>query len=155
MERMISFGKDGAELPSTKLVMRYYKASSENNGPKSNVSYGDVWTEYHEMTWESIEAVAKHKVHHKSCLRSTTLCFSKLMQRVDAHFSYGIANNLVIQNISIASTGLILLRQNYQTHEILKYTLCMVLEFLQKDHMFINCPFKHVNLYKGVPPCPT
>ena len=95
MERMISFGKDGAELPSTKLVMRDYKASSENNGlTKSNVSCGDVWTEYHEMTWESIEAVADHKVHHRSCLRSATLCFSKLMQRQDAHFSYGIAENL-------------------------------------------------------------
>ena len=80
MERMISFGKDGAELPSTKLVMRDYKVSSENNGPKSNVSRGDVWTEYHEMTWESIEAVSNHKVHHRSYLRSATLCFSKLMQ---------------------------------------------------------------------------
>ena len=107
------------------------------------------------MTWESIETIVDHKVHHKSCLTSATLCCSKLMHRVDAHFSYGIADNLVIQNISIASTGLILLRQNCQTHQILKYTLCMVLECLQKDHMFINHPFKHVNLYKGVPPCPT
>lgn len=94
--RIISFGKDAAELPSSELVMKDYMTSSKNNDlTKSNVSCGDVWTEYHEMAWESIEAVADHKVYTaETVLDLLHFVAPRLMQRGDTHFSYGIADNL-------------------------------------------------------------
>eukprot|EP01018_Ginkgo_biloba_P007414 Gb_12803 [translate_table: standard] len=94
--RMISFGKDAAELPSSMLVMGDYKAASTSNSlVQPNVSCGDVWTEYHEMSRESVEAVAEHKVYTAgTVLDLLHFVAPKMMRRGDAHFSYGIADNL-------------------------------------------------------------
>uniref|UniRef100_A0A0D6R316 phospholipid:diacylglycerol acyltransferase n=1 Tax=Araucaria cunninghamii TaxID=56994 RepID=A0A0D6R316_ARACU len=94
--RIMSFGKDAAGVPSSELVMRDYKATSENNSLiKSNVSCGDIWTEYHEMSWGSIKAIAEHKVYTAgTVLDLLHYVAPKMMQRGDAHFSYGIADNL-------------------------------------------------------------
>ncbi|KAH9320941.1 hypothetical protein KI387_015580 [Taxus chinensis] len=94
--RIISFGKDAAELPSAEIEMRDYKAASEYNSLiNSNVSCGDVWTEYHDMSWESIKAIADHKLYTAgSIIDLLHYVAPKMMQRGDAHFSYGIADNL-------------------------------------------------------------
>lgn len=94
--RIISFGKDAAELPSSEIEMKDYKVSPEDNSlVKSNASCGDVWTEYQEMSWESIKAIAEHKVYTAGTILDLLhFVAPKLMQRGDAHFSYGVAENL-------------------------------------------------------------
>ncbi|KAL4195888.1 hypothetical protein AMTRI_Chr04g243330 [Amborella trichopoda] len=94
--RIISFGKDIAEAHSSKIERKDFKeAVKDNNLGHSNVSCGDVWTEYQEMTWDSVKAVADYKVYTAgSLLDLLHFVAPKMMQRGDAHFSYGIADNL-------------------------------------------------------------
>lgn len=55
----------------------------------------DVWTEYHEMGLEGINAVAEYKVYTAgSIVDLLQYVAPKMMARGSTHFSYGIADNL-------------------------------------------------------------
>ncbi|KAM7277194.1 hypothetical protein ACFE04_019060 [Oxalis oulophora] len=78
--RMISFGKDVAE------------DAVKGNKFGNNC---DVWTEYHEMGVSGIKAVADYKVYTAgSILDLLNFVAPKLMARGDAHYSYGISQDL-------------------------------------------------------------
>ncbi|KAH7679905.1 Diacylglycerol O-acyltransferase protein [Dioscorea alata] len=94
--RIISFGKDVAEVPSAQIEMIDFRdAVKGNNLAHSNGSCGDVWTEYHEVGWGGVQAVSDYKVYTAgSILDLLRFVAPKMMQRGSAHFSYGIADNL-------------------------------------------------------------
>nr|CAD1825091.1 unnamed protein product [Ananas comosus var. bracteatus] len=94
--RMISFGKDVAEASSSKIErMDFRDAVKGYSYAHLNVSCSDIWTEYHELGWGGIKAVADYKVHTAgSILDLLQFVAPKMMNRGNAHFSYGIADNL-------------------------------------------------------------
>ncbi|XP_058108548.1 phospholipid:diacylglycerol acyltransferase 1 isoform X2 [Magnolia sinica] len=94
--RIISFGKDVAETHSSEIErIEFRDAVKGNYMAHSNVSCGDVWTEYNEMGWGGITAVADYKVYTAgSVLDLLHFVAPRMMQRGDAHFSYGVADNL-------------------------------------------------------------
>lgn len=92
--RIISFGKDVAEAPSSKIKRVDFRDAVKGNN-LTNRSKCDVWTEYHEMGFEGIKAIADYKVYTAgSILDLLHFVAPKLMSRGSAHFSYGIADNL-------------------------------------------------------------
>ncbi|XP_042448072.1 phospholipid:diacylglycerol acyltransferase 1-like [Zingiber officinale] len=94
--RIISFGKNVAETPSAKLKQTDFRdAIKGNNVAHSNSSCREIWTEYHEMGWAGIKAVADFKVYTAgSLLDLLHFVAPKMMQRGSAHHSYGIADDL-------------------------------------------------------------
>ncbi|CAL9779099.1 unnamed protein product [Musa acuminata subsp. burmannicoides] len=94
--RIISFGKDIAETPSAKIEQNDFRdAVKGNNVAHSNVSCREIWTEYHELGWAGIKAVADYKVYTASSLIDLlNFVAPKMMQRGSAHFSHGIADDL-------------------------------------------------------------
>ncbi|KAJ4816588.1 phospholipid:diacylglycerol acyltransferase [Rhynchospora pubera] len=94
--RMISFGKDIAEAPATEIdQIDFRDAEKGNNIAHSNGSCGDTWTEYHEMGWRGIKAVADYNVYTTGSLVDLlSFVAPKMMQRGSAHYSYGIADDL-------------------------------------------------------------
>ncbi|ONK66150.1 uncharacterized protein A4U43_C06F4650 [Asparagus officinalis] len=94
--RLISFGKDVAEMPSSKIErIDFRDAIKGNNIAHSSASCRDTWTEYHELGWGGIKAVADYKAYTAdSVLDLLHFVAPKMMQRGSAHFSYGIAENL-------------------------------------------------------------
>ena len=61
----------------------------------ANTSCRDVWTEYHDMGFGGIKAVAEYKVYTAgSILDLLHFVAPKMMERGSAHFSYGIADDL-------------------------------------------------------------
>ncbi|XP_039123936.1 phospholipid:diacylglycerol acyltransferase 1 isoform X2 [Dioscorea cayenensis subsp. rotundata] len=94
--RIISFGKDVAEPPSSNIKrIDFRDAVKGNNFAHSNNSCHDVWTEYHEMGREGIQAVADYKSYTTSdVLDLLHFVAPKMMKRGGAHFSYGIADDL-------------------------------------------------------------
>ncbi|KAJ6795482.1 phospholipid:diacylglycerol acyltransferase 1 [Iris pallida] len=93
--RIISFGKAVAEIPSSEIErIDFRDAVKGNNIVHSNASC-DIWTEYHDLGWGGIKAVADYKVYTAgSILDLLNFVAPKMMQRGSAHFSYGIAENL-------------------------------------------------------------
>ncbi|GAY38476.1 hypothetical protein CUMW_037050 [Citrus unshiu] len=92
--RIISFGKDIAEAPSSHIDMIDFRGAVKGNSVANNTCR-DVWTEYHEMGYEGIKAVAEYKAYTaESILDLLHFVAPKLMARGSAHFSYGIADNL-------------------------------------------------------------
>lgn len=92
--RLISFGKDVAELHSSKLERLDFRGALKGRN-LANTSNCDVWTEYHEMGVEGIKAVTDYKTYTAdSILDLLHFVAPKMMKRGDAHFSYGIADNL-------------------------------------------------------------
>lgn len=60
-----------------------------------NSSCGEVWTEYDEMNRESIQKLAENKAYTiRTIIDLLRLVAPKMMQRAEAHFSHGIADNL-------------------------------------------------------------
>ncbi|XP_072978471.1 phospholipid:diacylglycerol acyltransferase 1 [Typha angustifolia] len=94
--RIISFGKDIAEASSSKIdQIDFRDAVKVNNVAHSSASCRDIWTEYHELGWGGIKAVADYKAYTAgSILDLLHFVAPKMMQRGSAHFSYGIADNL-------------------------------------------------------------
>ncbi|KAG0499687.1 hypothetical protein HPP92_004378 [Vanilla planifolia] len=94
--RLISFGKDVAEMPSSKIErIDFRDAVKGNNLAHTNASCRDVWTEYHELGWGGVQAVADCKAYTASSILDLFhFVAPKMMQRGSAHFSYGIAENL-------------------------------------------------------------
>ncbi|KAL3518476.1 hypothetical protein ACH5RR_021065 [Cinchona calisaya] len=90
--RMISFGKAASELPSPQLSTLVSKGSSFGT---ASISCGKVWTEYDKMSHEKIIRVAENKAFTaKTLIDLLRLVAPKLMQRAEAQFSHGIAENL-------------------------------------------------------------
>ncbi|KAJ8443826.1 hypothetical protein Cgig2_010290 [Carnegiea gigantea] len=92
--RLVSFGKDAAEAHSSKIEILDFKDAPKGNSiPNSTCQ--DVWTEYHDMGIPGIKAVADHKIYTAdSILDLLHYVAPKMMQRGDAHFSHGIADDL-------------------------------------------------------------
>ncbi|XP_059634781.1 phospholipid:diacylglycerol acyltransferase 1-like [Cornus florida] len=92
--RIISFGKDVAEIESSKIERMDFRGAVKGNN-LANTTCRDVWTEYHDMGIEGIKAVADYKVYTAgSILDLLHFVAPKMMKRGSAHFSYGIADNL-------------------------------------------------------------
>ncbi|KAJ4824782.1 Phospholipid:diacylglycerol acyltransferase 1 [Turnera subulata] len=90
--RLISFGKDLAELHSSNFERIEFRDAVKGNTPANHC---DIWTEYQEIGIGGIKAVADYKVYTAgSVLDLLHFVAPKLMARGDAHFSYGIADNL-------------------------------------------------------------
>lgn len=61
----------------------------------SNASCGEVWTEYDEMSRENIWKIAENKAYTTTSLIDLLRFVApKMMQRAEAHYSHGIAENL-------------------------------------------------------------
>lgn len=94
--RIISFGKDASKLPSSQLPnlgsKEFVHSTTSTN---SNMSCGEVMTEYDEISRESIRRVANNKAYTATSLIDLVRFVApKMMQRAEAHFSHGIAENL-------------------------------------------------------------
>uniref|UniRef100_A0A7C9EIQ3 phospholipid:diacylglycerol acyltransferase n=1 Tax=Opuntia streptacantha TaxID=393608 RepID=A0A7C9EIQ3_OPUST len=92
--RMISFGKDVAEVPSSEIERINFRGAPKGSSI-ANSSCRDVWTEYHDMGLEGVKAVADYKVYTGGEISNLLHYVApKMMARGDAHFSYGIAEDL-------------------------------------------------------------
>ncbi|MCO5567080.1 hypothetical protein L7F22_020765 [Adiantum nelumboides] len=93
--RLISFGKDVAELASHKVERRPFWNIRGGLPVSANLSCGDAWTEYHEISWESIQAVAEHKVFTAGNIADLLRYVAPaMMERGDSQFSHGVADDL-------------------------------------------------------------
>ncbi|CAK9186800.1 unnamed protein product [Ilex paraguariensis] len=94
--RIVSFGKAASELPSSRLPVIHSKEFSQTSAAtNSSASCGEIRTEYDEMSRESIRKVAENKAYTVSSLIDLLRFVApKMMQRAEAHFSHGIAENL-------------------------------------------------------------
>ncbi|KAI5059452.1 hypothetical protein GOP47_0025771 [Adiantum capillus-veneris] len=93
--RLVSFGKDVAELASHKIDRRPFQNIRGGLPVSANLSCGDAWTEYHEISWESIQAVAEHKVFTAGNIPDLLRYVAPaMMERGDSQFSHGIADDL-------------------------------------------------------------
>lgn len=60
-----------------------------------NSSCGEVWTEYDEVSRENIGKIAENKAYTvRTLFDLLRFVAPKMMQRAEAHFSHGIADNL-------------------------------------------------------------
>ncbi|KAI7730590.1 hypothetical protein M8C21_030150, partial [Ambrosia artemisiifolia] len=92
--RIISFGKDVAELHSSKVERVDFKGAVKGSN-FANKSCRDVWNEYHEMGVGGIKAVSDYKAFtSESVLELLQFVAPRMMKRGSAHYSYGIADNL-------------------------------------------------------------
>ncbi|XP_054822750.1 phospholipid:diacylglycerol acyltransferase 1-like [Prosopis cineraria] len=92
--RIISFGKDVAELHSSRLERLDFKGVDKGRN-LANSSHCDSWTEYHEMGVEGIKAVSDYKAYTADdIIDLLKFVAPKMMKRGNAHFSHGIADNL-------------------------------------------------------------
>lgn len=122
--RIVSFGKPASELPSSQLstlvskvvfhfILReiigaqlyrsfFFVMNCQNeflqevsSSSISNVSCGEVWTEYDEMSRESIRRVPENKTYTATTILDLLRFVApKMMQRAEAHYSHGIAEDL-------------------------------------------------------------
>ncbi|KAJ6368972.1 hypothetical protein OIU78_001359 [Salix suchowensis] len=95
--RIISFGKETLQLPSSQLPSvdtEEFLGTRTNRNTNSSCG-GEVWTEYDEMCRETIRKIAENKPYTaRTALDLLRFVAPKMMQRVDSHLSYGIADNL-------------------------------------------------------------
>lgn len=92
--RIISFGKSVAEAPSSEIERMDFRGATKGNN-LANATCKDVWTEYHDMGIPGVKAVADYKVYTAgSILDLLHYVAPKMMKRGDAHYSYGIADDL-------------------------------------------------------------
>ncbi|KAK4483680.1 hypothetical protein RD792_010881 [Penstemon davidsonii] len=92
--RLLSFGKDVADLHSSEIEMVDFRGAIKGNN-LANITCRDVWTEYHDMGIGGVKAVADYKVYTaNSILDLLHFVAPKMMKRGDEHFSYGIADDL-------------------------------------------------------------
>ncbi|KAF9587320.1 hypothetical protein IFM89_001068 [Coptis chinensis] len=107
--------------PFFKRVLERRKKSPKGQGQaqiKHSSSCGEVWTEYDEMSKESIREVAGKKAYTaKSFLDLLRFVAPKMMHYAEGHFSHGIAEDLDDPKYSHykywSNSGLILWRQNF------------------------------------------
>ncbi|XP_024960119.1 phospholipid:diacylglycerol acyltransferase 1-like [Cynara cardunculus var. scolymus] len=92
--RIISFGKDVAELHSSKIHRVDFRGVVKGHN-FANTTCRDVWNEYHDMGIGGVKAVVDYKVFSvDSVLDLLEYVAPRMMKRGSAHYSYGIAENL-------------------------------------------------------------
>ncbi|KAJ7947919.1 Phospholipid:diacylglycerol acyltransferase 1 [Quillaja saponaria] len=94
--RIISFGKPASPLPSSMFpTLDSKEISCGSNSSNYNLPSGEVWSEYDEMSRESIRKVAENKAYTAgTVLDLLRFVAPKMMRLAEAHFSHGIAENL-------------------------------------------------------------
>ncbi|KAK6936146.1 Lecithin:cholesterol/phospholipid:diacylglycerol acyltransferase [Dillenia turbinata] len=93
--RIISFGK-ASQMPSSLLQSLDIKKLQRSSILKNASSTcGEIWSEYDEMSRESIKEVADNKAYTaRTLLDLLSSVAPKMMRRVEAQFSHGLADNL-------------------------------------------------------------
>ncbi|KAK6163440.1 hypothetical protein DH2020_000304 [Rehmannia glutinosa] len=94
--RIVSFGKAASELHSSEISGLGSQVYLHNaTSPQSLASCGKVWTEYDEVSPESIRRISEKKAYTANTLLELIRSIApKMMRRAEAHFSHGIADNL-------------------------------------------------------------
>lgn len=93
--RIITFGKEASALLSSQLPTFSKDFMHASTSADSNASCGEVWTEYDEMSRENIRKIAENKAYTTTSLIDLLRFVApKMMQRAEAHYSHGIAENL-------------------------------------------------------------
>lgn len=93
--RFISFGKEVAEQPAHQITRKNFRNVKPGVPISANISCGDVWTEYHEISWEHVEAVEDYKSYTADDIPDLLRYVApQMLSRGDAHFSHGLADNL-------------------------------------------------------------
>uniref|UniRef100_A0A7N0VA29 phospholipid:diacylglycerol acyltransferase n=1 Tax=Kalanchoe fedtschenkoi TaxID=63787 RepID=A0A7N0VA29_KALFE len=94
--RMISFGKDASRTVLAPLsAHRTKEAGDKNSSSTSRRACGEIWTEYDEMSWDSIREIADNKAYTaNTILDLLRFVAPKMMQRAESHFSHGVADDL-------------------------------------------------------------
>ncbi|MBA0728768.1 hypothetical protein Golax_001642, partial [Gossypium laxum] len=95
--RIISFGKAASVLHSSQLPTAVLKEILHMSASRNfNSSCGEAWTEYDEMSRESIRKTGAADKAYTATTLFDLLRFvaPKMMNRAEAHFSHGIADNL-------------------------------------------------------------
>ncbi|CAA0815009.1 Putative phospholipid\\x3adiacylglycerol acyltransferase 2 [Striga hermonthica] len=92
--RIVSFGKAASELHSSEWSV--VDSHSQNaSSPGALASRGKVWTEYNELSRESILRIVEKKAYTTNTLLELIRTIApKMMKRAEAHFSHGIADDL-------------------------------------------------------------
>ncbi|XP_059300394.1 putative phospholipid:diacylglycerol acyltransferase 2 [Lycium ferocissimum] len=93
--RLVSFGKAASEIPSSKLSSIDPKEFMYESVPISSTPCEELLTEYDGMSRESIKRVAENKAYTaRTLIDLLRFVAPKTMQRAEAHFSHGLAENL-------------------------------------------------------------
>ncbi|CAK9203653.1 unnamed protein product [Sphagnum jensenii] len=96
--RMVAFGKEAAVLAYSAILEKRKgspKMGSRNGKLHLNASCGDVWTEYHELSWDDMEDVANHDVYCADDLVGLMERVApKLMVRGEENWGFGLADDL-------------------------------------------------------------
>ncbi|KAI3461341.1 hypothetical protein Pfo_018004 [Paulownia fortunei] len=96
--RIISFGRTASELHSSEIsTFRSQIQASflSATSPQPNASCGKVWTEYDEISQESIWKTTENKAYTAQTLFDLLRFIApKMMKRAEAHFSHGIADDV-------------------------------------------------------------
>ncbi|BFG34589.1 hypothetical protein CerSpe_208630 [Prunus speciosa] len=94
--RIISFGKETSQISSPQLPRHDFKdLLHKDSATNFTSSCGEVWTEYDELSRESIRKITENKAYTAQTLFDLLRFVApKMMQRAEAHFSHGIADNL-------------------------------------------------------------
>nr|GMD67261.1 putative phospholipid:diacylglycerol acyltransferase 2 [Ipomoea batatas] len=91
--RIISFGKASSELHSSQLSA--FDATEDVHQSVPNNRCGGVWTEYNQMSKESVQKVAENKAYTaKTAIDLLRFVAPNMMKRAESHFSHGIADDL-------------------------------------------------------------
>lgn len=92
--RILSFGKDIAEAPSAEIKRIDFRDAVKGNNV-ANTTCRDVWTEYHDMGFGGIKAVADYKAYTAGDIVDLLhFVAPKMLARGSTHFSYGLAEDL-------------------------------------------------------------
>ncbi|KAK1360287.1 Lecithine cholesterol acyltransferase-like protein [Heracleum sosnowskyi] len=92
--RIISFGQEAANTAVGELKRIDFRDAVKGKNV-ANSSCRDVWTEYQDMGYGGINAVAEYKVYTADeVVELLQFVAPKMMARGNTHFSYGIADNL-------------------------------------------------------------
>ncbi|OIT36012.1 PREDICTED: putative phospholipid:diacylglycerol acyltransferase 2 [Nicotiana attenuata] len=93
--RMVSFGKEALELPSSQLSIIDSKEFVRKSTSRNSNTCGEVLTEYDEMSRKSIKKVAENQAYTATTLLDLLRFVApKMMKRAEAHLSHGIAEDL-------------------------------------------------------------
>ncbi|XP_071733518.1 phospholipid:diacylglycerol acyltransferase 1-like [Rutidosis leptorrhynchoides] len=93
--RFISFGREKAELHSSQIERIDFRDVVKGDNIANNNTCRDVWTEYHEMGFGGIKAIAEYKAFTAGDLVDLLeFVAPRMMERGNAHFSHGLADNL-------------------------------------------------------------
>lgn len=91
--RMMSFGKDAAEAHPSDLKRIDFRDAVKGSNVANNTC--DVWNEYQDMGVSGTKAVEEYKVYTAGeIVDLLNFVAPKMMARGNAHFSYGIADDL-------------------------------------------------------------